>query len=164
MPSTLWIPATGFAHYLDDAQNAASTDCALSVQSHDAVVNVSGPQAAPNCVAILHMGLSDGTLLAQPGTLSGTLSQVCSLTSGSNTATVLDDAAQHYGQEICGILSGQGWSGATTATTATTTVSCVSGFQPSSGGCVDERHLPCPPGYSGWQNSQVNNCLENPSP
>jgi hypothetical protein len=49
--------------------------------------------------------------------------------------------------------------------TTTTTVSCPSGLQANSGGgCDDTRHLPCPAGYTGWQNSQVDNCLQKPAP
>jgi hypothetical protein len=46
-----------------------------------------------------------------------------------------------------------------------TTTNCPSGFAPGQdGGCIDERHQPCPPGYSGWQNSQLDNCLQKPDP
>lgn len=42
--------------------------------------------------------------------------------------------------------------------------SCPAGFRLSSwGDCKDERHQPCPPGYTGWQNSQLDNCMEKPS-
>lgn len=30
--------------------------------------------------------------------------------------------------------------------------------------CLDRRHLPCPTGYTGWQNSVEDNCLEKPTP
>lgn len=30
--------------------------------------------------------------------------------------------------------------------------------------CVDHRRLPCPAGYTGWQNSQLDECLENETP
>ena len=41
---------------------------------------------------------------------------------------------------------------------------CRPGFAATSwGGCADQRHLPCPAGYSGWQNTAVDNCLENES-
>jgi hypothetical protein len=57
---------------------------------------------------------------------------------------------------------------ATTTTTTTAAppppVSCPQGFQATSWGkCQDQRHLPCPAGYAGWQNSQVDNCLQKPN-
>ena len=54
---------------------------------------------------------------------------------------------------------------APTVPTPTTTPSCPQGFEQSSyGGCIDKRHLPCPPGYRGWQNSVIDNCMQIPDP
>ena len=45
---------------------------------------------------------------------------------------------------------------------------CPSGFARDAadpwGACKDTRHQPCPPGYTGWQNTQWNNCLQKPDP
>lgn len=47
-----------------------------------------------------------------------------------------------------------------TTTAAPEPTHCARGFTLSSGNrCVDDRHLPCPSGYIGWQNSQIDNCL-----
>lgn len=44
-------------------------------------------------------------------------------------------------------------------------VGCPAGYGLSSmGDCLDERHLPCPHGYTGYQNTRVDNCLEKPGP
>ena len=40
---------------------------------------------------------------------------------------------------------------------------CRPGFGRTAwGGCVDQRHQPCPAGYTGWQNTAVDNCLQEP--
>lgn len=44
-------------------------------------------------------------------------------------------------------------------------VICPKGSTPTPGGlCHDGRHLPCPRGYTGWQNTQIDNCRSEPTP
>ncbi len=163
--------------------SSSSTICTVSLSGHDAEVIFSSPdyKVSPACQATIELGAEQGQLWVN-GALhpsEGGWGLVCKLAEGDVAATVWDDGGQMYGQQQCtSLLSTGGWTEqslpATTTTTATdaapltttTTLSCANGFQPSADGtyCVDERHLPCPAGYSGWQNSQINNCLENPTP
>jgi hypothetical protein len=158
-------PSTGLCTLSQAAQTAPDTPCTLYVVGHDARLTIIGPNASPECMTFLGNAPSDATWTSEAQMPTGSLSQVCELTSGSNEVTVSDSGSRDYGQEACNALSGEGWKGSTTSSTNTsTTVNCPSGFQVSDGNCVDERHLPCPPGYSGWQNSQLDNCIENPTP
>jgi hypothetical protein len=83
--------------------------CWLYVPGHDARLEITGPDAPTACARFVSDIASQSQWTTQVQAPSGSLSTVCSLTSGSDTAQVLDSGGQYYGGEACQTLSAEGW-------------------------------------------------------
>lgn len=155
------------------------TNCTVELRGHDVRVTFSSQSVdvTPACSTWVQLGASQGELWDRTGPVVVGEAPVCSLVHGGANAVVDDTGGQAYGQRACTQLLSTGlWTQGPPAAVVqpeqtTTTVAppppppCPSGFTRSDyGDCIDHRHLPCPAGYTGYQNSQLDNCLETPVP
>jgi hypothetical protein len=88
------------------------TQCTIYAYQNDARVTVTAPDAHATCAQFISAFSSGGGPFwdyAWTAPQEGGFGVVCTMTSGSVTATVRDDGGQMIGQEVCSDLASSGW-------------------------------------------------------
>ncbi|HXE94257.1 MAG TPA: hypothetical protein VN544_10690 [Gaiellaceae bacterium] len=89
-----------------------SSPCTLYMEGHDATVEFAGSSATSDCAAFVQGQAAHGNTWTTTPQSSAPpqLSAVCTLSDGSDQASVQDDGGMSFGTSACEQLTSQGWS------------------------------------------------------